>query len=127
MANLPGDEENKPKKPLIGDKVYDLLKKTVQLYIPALATFYVSLAAIYGLSGAQQVTSTAVAVCAFLGVFLKVSDRSYKKSEAGYDGSVTLNDTGEELPEVIFGLKEHPNLMEGKDSITLKVLKDDPR
>lgn len=82
------------KKPLLGSKVYDTLKWTVQIALPAFATLYFALSEIWGLPNAMEVVGTVTAITTFLGVLLGFSTYHYKQSGAKYDGTmrVTEND-----------------------------------
>lgn len=61
------------------DKLYDVLKWITLICIPAVATFYVALAPIWGWPFADEVAKTANAVCALLGALLGISTASYYK------------------------------------------------
>lgn len=61
------------------DKVYDVLKWIVLICIPALATAYVALSAIWGWPFADEVAKTATAVCTLLGALLGISTAQYNK------------------------------------------------
>lgn len=61
------------------DKTYDFLKKSAQLYLPAVGTAYFGVAQIWGLPKAEEVVGTITVVDAFLGVVLHVSTTTYKK------------------------------------------------
>lgn len=64
----------------LSNKVYDTLKWTAQIGLPAIATLYSALAAIWGLPYGEQIVGTIVAVDTCLGVFLGVSTAQYKKN-----------------------------------------------
>ena len=63
------------------DKVYDVLKWNVLICIPALATAYVALSAIWGWPFADEVAKTATAVCTLLGALLGISTAQYNKDK----------------------------------------------
>jgi hypothetical protein len=58
---------------------YDILKWITLICIPALATFYVALAPIWGWPFADEVAKTATAVCTLLGALLGISSAQYYK------------------------------------------------
>ena len=58
---------------MVNNKVYDALKFTAQILLPAIATLYFTLASIWGLPYAEQIVGTITAVDTFLGVVLKIS------------------------------------------------------
>lgn len=62
------------------DKIYDILKYTAQIILPALATFYLALAGIWNLPFGEQVSGTIMAIDTFLGVLLGISSASYNKN-----------------------------------------------
>lgn len=59
------------------DKVYDVLKWIALICIPALATAYVGLAAVWGWPYADEVAKTSTVVCTLLGALLGISTASY--------------------------------------------------
>ena len=63
----------------LSDKVYTILKWITLICIPALATFYVALSAVWGWPYADQVAKTATAVCTLLGALLGISTAEYNK------------------------------------------------
>lgn len=63
----------------MSNKVYDVLKTIAQIWIPAIATLYFTLAGIWGLPYAEQVVGTLTAIDTFMGVVLKISTNSYNK------------------------------------------------
>lgn len=63
------------------DKVYDILKWIVMIVIPALATAYVGLAAIWGFPYADEVAKTAAVICTLLGALLGISTAQYNKEQ----------------------------------------------
>jgi hypothetical protein len=60
---------------------YDILKWITLICIPALATFYVALAPIWGWPFADEVAKTATAVCTLLGALLGISSAQYYKGK----------------------------------------------
>lgn len=63
----------------LSNKLYDILKWITLICIPALATFYVALAPIWGWPFADEVAKTATAVCTLLGALLGISSAQYYK------------------------------------------------
>ena len=64
----------------LSNKLYDVLKWVALICIPALATAYVGLAAVWGWPFADEVAKTAAVVCTLLGALLGISNVNYKKS-----------------------------------------------
>lgn len=63
----------------LSDKAYTILKWVTLICIPALATFYVALSAVWGWPYADEVAKTATAVCTLLGALLGISTAEYNK------------------------------------------------
>ena len=62
------------------NNVYDVLKWTAQILLPATATLYFALASIWGLPYGEQIVGTITAIDAFLGVLLGISTYNYNKN-----------------------------------------------
>lgn len=67
----------------MSDKIYDILKKIAQYWLPALGTLYFAIANIWGLPYAEQIVGTITAIDAFLGAILGISTIQYKKKIGG--------------------------------------------
>lgn len=65
----------------LSNRIYDALKWITLICIPALATFYVALAPIWGWPFADEVAKTATAVCTLLGALLGISSAQYYKGK----------------------------------------------
>ena len=65
------------------DKVYNVLKWVCIIVLPALATFYFTLAQIWGLPYAEQICGTITAVDLLLGALIGVSTVQYNKQIGG--------------------------------------------
>ena len=61
----------------MSNKVYDCLKWVAQIVLPALATFYLAIAAIWGLPYGEQIAGTIMAIDTLLGAILGVSTKKY--------------------------------------------------
>lgn len=75
---------------LFSDKLYQVIKKAVQIYIPALSAFYFGLSQIWGLMYGIQVTGTMALVATFLGLLLGISTKTYEKQGPVIDGEFML-------------------------------------
>ena len=62
----------------MSDNVYNALKWIAQILLPALATLYFALSKIWGLPYPDQIVGTIMAVDAFLGLLLNLSNNTYK-------------------------------------------------
>lgn len=59
------------------NKTYDILKWIALILLPALATFYAAIAAVWCLPYTEQVVGTITAVDTLLGTLLKISADKY--------------------------------------------------
>lgn len=59
------------------NKTYDKLKIIAQVILPALATFYVTIAKIWGLPFGEEVSATIMAIDTLLGACLMISSKKY--------------------------------------------------
>lgn len=64
---------------IMNNKVYDVLKFIAQIVLPAIATFYITIAGIWGLPYGEEVSGTVMAVDTLLGALLMLSSNSYAK------------------------------------------------
>lgn len=65
----------------MSDKLYDALKFTAQVVLPALGTLYFALSSIWGLPYGEQVVGTITALDCFLGAVLGISTYQYNGGE----------------------------------------------
>lgn len=77
---------------MIGSKVYDALKFTAQIFLPAAGTLYVALAAIFSWGHVDEVAGTVVAVDTFLGVFVTYLKLKYDASDERFDGIINVEE-----------------------------------
>ena len=63
----------------IPDKLYDILKWVVIIVLPAIATLYAALSAVWAWPYSDQVVTTITAVDAFFGAVLCISTATYNK------------------------------------------------
>ena len=66
----------------LNDKLYDILKWITMIVIPALATAYVGLAAVWAWPYADEVAKSAAVVCTLLGALLGISTAEYNKGNS---------------------------------------------
>ena len=71
---------------ILNDKIYDVLKWITMVVLPALATAYVGLAAIWHFPYADEVAKTTAVVCTLLGALLGISTAQYNKKEPTENG-----------------------------------------
>lgn len=106
---------------LVSNNVYDVLKSIVQLYLPASATLYFSLAAIWGFPNPEAVVSTAAAVATFGGVVLKISSKAYTNSGAAFGGAINVSTSDDGKKVFTLELNQGPEAIEQMDAINFKV------
>lgn len=70
----------------IPNKIYDVLKWLVIIVLPALATLYAALAAVWAWPYSDQVVTTITAADTFLGAVLCISTATYNKKEVKDNG-----------------------------------------
>lgn len=78
----------------LNDRVYNILKWVVMIALPAIATLYTALAAIWGWPMADAVSQTIAAITTFLGVLLGISTYSYNKAQAETTAQTQTKKTG---------------------------------
>lgn len=64
----------------MSDKAYDVLKFIAQIVLPALATFYLTLAGIWSLPYGEQISGTIMAIDTLLGAILMISSTKYNSN-----------------------------------------------
>ena len=65
----------------LSNKVYDILKWVVIIVLPALATLYAALSAVWGWPYTQEIVTTITAVDTFCGAVLCISTAQYEGKE----------------------------------------------
>ena len=63
----------------IPNKLYDILKWVVIIVLPAAATLYAALSAVWAWPNSEEVVTTITAVATFLGAVLCISAATYNK------------------------------------------------
>ncbi len=79
----------------LNSKVYDILKWITMIVLPALATAYVGLSAIWGWPYSTEVAKTTTVICTLLGALLGISTAQYNKDRPTY-GPKTLDEVDDE-------------------------------
>ncbi len=107
---------------LLSDKTYNLVKKLVQVIIPATGALYFALSKIWGLPHGEDVVGSLMAIATFLGVVLGISSAQYTASGAAYQGHLTVQPNADGVNRVTaFHLNKDPKDLEGEKSITVKI------
>ena len=110
-------------KPLISNRMYNLIKWTAQYGLPAVGTLYFALASIWGLPYGEQVVGTITALTIFLGVLQGLSTRAYNASEAKYDGALVVNTEDPTKDIYSFEVASPLDELRDKQELTIKVQK----
>ena len=63
----------------LSDRLYTILKWVTMIVLPALATAYVGLSAIWGFPYADEVAKTTAVICTLLGALLGISTAEYNR------------------------------------------------
>lgn len=92
----PEVEESDEPTFVVSNKVYDLLRFVAVIVLPGLGTAYFGLAGLLGLPAAEQVVGTITITDTFLGFVVSRLRSSYKKSDARFDGAITVEPNHEE-------------------------------
>ena len=70
----------------LSNKLYDTMKWLVIIVLPAVATLYTALAAVWAWPYAEEVKTTILAVDTFLGAVLCISTATYNKEAKENNG-----------------------------------------
>ena len=81
------------------DSVYTWLKWICMICLPALATAYVGLSAIWGWPYADEVAKTTAVICTLIGALLGISTAQYNKDVNVKYGPATWDDVENEDDE----------------------------
>lgn len=103
---------------VLSNKVYDALKWIAQYLLPALATFWIALAKVWGLPYGTEIGATISALDLFLGAILGISSHNYSG-----DGELVVNMADPEKD--VYTLQFDGNIADlaDKKSVTFKVVK----
>lgn len=109
---------------MFSDRFYSIIKKLVQVILPAFSALYFSLDSIWDLPSEDKVVGTLAVVTTFLGVSLGISSHQYSASGAAYNGNVVVStsDTGDK--KFSLELDDDPINIEDKEAISFKVQKN---
>lgn len=104
---------------ILSNKVYNILKPTVTVVLPAIQTLYFALATIWGLPNAEQVVGTIAAVNLFLGAFVGLGSKTYN---AGDGDIVPFTDEDGRLTYTL-AFNGDPTEIANKDRVVFRVQK----
>lgn len=109
---------------LLSNNVYDKLKQVAQIWLPALAVFYITVAPFWGLPKQEEVAGTIMALDLLLGAMLGVVSRMYANSDARFDGQIVVSPGGisdEGLETTDLNIRLDPSAVSNKNEIVVKV------
>jgi hypothetical protein len=66
---------------MLNDKLYDVLKWVAMLFLPALAVLIKTVFTVWQIPYGDEISTTIMAIDAFLGAILGISSIQYKKGE----------------------------------------------
>lgn len=106
---------------ILSNKLYDVLKNIVLIFLPAFGTFYFALSQIWEFGSGEEVLATTSALAVFIGTLIKVGDKSYNNSEQQYDGEINTvrKDDGKLLYDMV--LKGDPEGLQDLDQVKFKI------
>lgn len=113
----------------LSNKAYDVAKSVAQIWLPALATAYFSLAQIWGLPQAEEVVGTITIIDAFLGGILKLSSSTYNNADTvggKYDGKIVVQNTTMGSTRYTLELNENPVALQTQQEALFKIEPADP-
>lgn len=88
---------------------YEMLRAMVEVILPGVGAFYTALAGVWGFGYVAQVVGTIAAVITLLGVIIRLSRRTYNKSDAKYDGVIHVHETSDGLKQANLILSNYAN------------------
>lgn len=120
MTDTGNTPEVRPTGGLFNDRVYDKLKFLAVVVLPAVGALYFALATVWGLPHAEEVVGTVVAIDAFLGVLLQISNAKYNNSDGRFDGAIDVSPSSNGT-STYMNVSLDPNAVARKKEITIKV------
>ena len=106
---------------ILSSRAYGFAKHLVQVVIPAFASLYFGLAAIWDLPASEEVVGTLAILATFLGLVLGISSNNYESSGAAYDGALVVTKHPDDSATFVLELNDDPTILDGKESIRFKV------
>lgn len=110
-------------KPLLSDGLYNKLKHTAVLLLPAFGTLYLTLAPIWHFPKAEEVVASTAALNVFIGVLISISSRAHSKTTPTYVGDLVPEPDPEGGPKKILvaHLKDDPSAISQMDQVIFRV------
>jgi hypothetical protein len=92
----------------LNNRIYDKLKTTALVVLPALAMLYFLLSQIWNLPDPDKVIGTIVTLDTVLGGSLKYSSKRYYKSGKNFDGEINFIERNDGEEKVRFDINQDP-------------------
>jgi hypothetical protein len=129
MGDIPGEKDRRlimkdeaPKTPLLNDRVYNILKFFAMILLPAVASLYYALAAIWHLPKAEEIVGSITVVDTLLGTLLGITTGQYNRSGAKYDGELVVEDRNNGKAMFSLELATDVTELDKKKEITFRVV-----
>ena len=107
---------------VLNNKVYDVAKDAVTIYLPALVTLYAGMAVLWEWAYTDKVVASAGLIITFLGVILKLSSNQYANQPTDYDGTLIINETDPEKDIMSLNVDRTYDELGEKKELILKVV-----
>lgn len=108
---------------VIKPDIYDLMKKFVQIILPAFSALYLGLAQLWEWPEPEKVVGTVALITTFLGICLTISASRYSQSDAGTVGDFVVMEDGGGAAGYRLALNAEPEAMADQERITFRVQK----
>lgn len=105
---------------ILSPKMYEFMKKVVQVGLPAFSTFYITMAGLWNWPSSLQVAGTSAGLATFLGLCLGISQSAHRKLN-DLDAGDMIVESDEEGSTFRFELNTAPEELEQKRSLTFHV------
>jgi len=122
---MTNEDPNKPEEVksswILSAKLYNSLKFTVMVFLPALSTLYFTLGSVWNFPAVEQVIGTTAAITTFLGLLLRHASTVYNTSDTRFDGAIKYTESTDGSKRFTLEVPGDPNEISKKDVITFKV------
>lgn len=104
----------------MSDKVYNAMKQTSQIWLPALAALYFGLGQWWGFPKIEEVIGSITVVDTVLGTIVVGLARSYKKSGKAYGGDLNITEREDDVT-IELDVSKDPEVLATQDQVMFKV------
>jgi len=109
------------KPSMLSNNVYNKFNLFVQLIMPAAITLYATLATIWKWDHVNEVTSSVSALTVFVGIILRLSNKSYLNSDSRFGGNIVVTENEDGLKTYSLEVNGNPADIVNQKEITFKV------